>query len=268
MCIFSSLSLIAGLFPAYGLYSGTFMDNNIFIKQIGDIYKLSDKYACSRFSHFLNSHEKILLNNEGLANGVLFGGYDDAERCVLGVFPEWYEMDFSDFPIKVIKFTKKYERELTHRDFLGTALSLGIERNRIGDILVDNPFSYMFVFNDVADFVCRSITKIANCGVKAEIADIKSIKLPERTFKIIETVAASLRLDAVIAAGLNISRKKARGYIEAGKVSVNHTEEPKIDAAVMENDLLSIRGFGRMQFLHSGNKTRSDRIHIILKKYI
>ena len=241
------------------------MDDNLFIKQIDDIYKLSGKYACPRFSHFLDSREQALLNNAGLSGGVLFGGYEDAERRVLGVFPEWYENDFSEFPIKVIKFTKKYERELTHRDFLGTVLSLGIERNRI---LVDNPFSYMFVLDDVADFVCRNITKIANCGVKAEIADITSVKLPRREFKIIETVAASLRLDAVIAAALNISRTQAKAYIEAGKVSVNHAEEPKINAAVRENDLLSVRGFGRMQFLHSGNKTRSDRIHITLKKYI
>ena len=92
--------------------------------------------------------------------------------------------------------------------------------------------------------------------------------MPEKRFEYIGTVAASLRLDAVLAAMLKISRNDSKAFILSGKVMVNHEEKQSVDFVLKEGDLLSVRGFGRAEVFEIGNRTRSDRVHITLKKYI
>ncbi len=244
------------------------MADDIFIKKIQDIFKLSEKYHSPRFSKFLDENEQALLKKEGILGGMLFGGYESSERCMLGVFPDWYEPSYRDFPIKVLEFTKKYEKELSHRHYLGTILSLGIERNKIGDILVGKEITYVFVCEDIAEFIKDGIRKIAGCGVEIRICDFDEVSVPEKQFELIETVSASLRLDAVIASMLKLSRNDAKETILSGKVMVNHIEKRQTDFMLSESDLLSVRGFGRTEVFNIGNKTRSDRVHITLKKYI
>lgn len=244
------------------------MGDDIFIKKMQDIFRLSEKYHTPRFSKFLDGAEQAQLKKEGIFGGVLFGGYENAERCMLGVFPEWQEPDEELFPLHVLRVRKRYEKPLSHRDYLGTVLSLGIERNKIGDILVSEDGAYMFVSEDIADFICDNVCKVAGCGVDISICPKDEVKLPERRFELIETVAGSLRLDAVLAAMLKISRSDAKAQIASGRVSVNHIEITNGDFILKENDLLSVRGFGRAELSELGGRTRSDRIHVTLKKYI
>lgn len=244
------------------------MGDDTFIRKMQDIFRLSEKYHTPRFSRFLDDAEQALLKKEGILGGILFGGYENAERRMLGVFPEWQEPDEELFPLCVLSFGKKYERSLSHRDYLGTVLSLGIERNRIGDILVAEDGAYMFVSEDIAAFICDNVRKVAGCGVDISICRKDEVKLPQRRFELIEAVAGSLRLDAVLAAMLKISRSDAKMQIASGRVSVNHIEIANGDFILKENDLLSVRGFGRAELSGLGGRTRSDRIHVTLKKYI
>lgn len=244
------------------------MADDIFIRKIRDVYKLAEKYQSPRFSRFLDENEQAILKKEGLFGGVLFGGYDDAERCVLGVFPDWQEPLKEEFPIKVLEITKKYTKDLSHRNYLGTILSLGIERDKIGDILVGDMKAYVFVSSDIAEFIKDNIRKISGCGVDIKICGFDEVTVPEKQFEYIQAVAASLRLDAVLAAMLKISRNDAKAFILSGKVMVNHMERQQTDFSLDTGDLLSVRGFGRVEIFEIGNKTRSDRVHITLKKYI
>lgn len=244
------------------------MADDIFLKKIQDVYKLCEKYHSPRFSKFLDEAQQAVLEKEGLIGGALFGGYPEAERCMLGVFPDWQEPDNSVFPIKVLEIKKKYDKELTHRNYLGTILSLGIERNKIGDILVGKDVSYVFAAEDIAEFIKDNIRKIAGCGVDIRVCEPEDIKVPEKSFEIIGIVAASMRLDAVVAAMLKLSRSEAKAFIMSGRISVNHIEKEQTDFLLSEKDLLSVRGFGRAEIFEIGNKTRSDRIHVVLKKYI
>lgn len=244
------------------------MVDDIFIKKIQDVFKLSEKYHSPRFSKFLDENEQAVLKKEGIFGGTLFGGYEDSERCMLGAFPDWMEASPEDFPIKVLEITKKYDKDLSHRHYLGTILSLGIERNKIGDILVGEDVSFVFVCEDIAEFIKDSITKIAGCGVSIRICEFSDIKVPDKQFEFIETVAASLRLDAIIASMLKVSRNDAKDIILSGKVMVNHIEKLQTDFVLSKSDLLSVRGFGRTEIFNIGSRTRSERVHITLKKYI
>ncbi|MBR5809535.1 MAG: hypothetical protein IKY39_05510 [Clostridia bacterium] len=244
------------------------MSDDIFIKKIYDVVRLAEKYRSPRFSKFLDETQQAIIKSEGIFGGITFGGYDGSERKVFGAFPDWQEPSFDEFPIAILKFTKKYEKELNHRHYLGTILSLGIERNKIGDILPEESGATIFVLEDIAEFIKENITKIAGCGVDIDICDSGDVKIPEKRFELIDIVAASLRLDACLGAILKISRKDAKNLALSGKVLVNHLNPKSEDTKLNLGDLLSIRGFGRVEILETGGRTRSDRVHITVKKYI
>lgn len=243
------------------------MSDDILLRRIDDIFALCEKYHTLRFSQFLDAAEQAVIKNQ-YPDCTLFGGYDGAERCMLGAFPDWQEPDFGIFPIKVLEFIKKYDKSLTHRHYLGTILSMGIDRGKIGDILVDSERAYVFLSEDIAEFVKNGINKIAGVGVETQLRECGDIVVPEKRFEEIDTVCASMRLDAVLAAVLNISRSRAKTFIMSGRAAVNHVDTLNADCILKEGDLLSIRGFGRVEIEDIGRKTRSDRLHITLKKYI
>ena len=244
------------------------MNDDIFIRKIEDVFRLLEKYHSARFSRFLDEQEQAKLRQEGILGGVLFGGYPLAERKMFGAFPDWQEPCEEEFPIKILRITKKYEKEINHRNYLGTILSLGIERDMIGDILVDDKGASVFVSRDIAEFIKDNIKKVSGVGVDISEVDIKSLKIPQKQFELMDIIAASMRIDACVAALLNVSRKDAKNLILSGKVMVNHLEPKSEDTKITEGDLLSVRGFGRAEIYEIGNKTRSDRIHITVKKYI
>lgn len=243
------------------------MDDGIFLSKIRDAERLCEKYHTAKFTRFLDSRSQALLDINGIS-GELFGGYGGAERQMLGVFPDWQEPDFSLFPIDVLKISVKGGTEPSHRQYLGTILSLGIERDKIGDILVCEKGAYVFLCSDISEFVKNNISKIGKCGAFAEYADLKSVILPEKKFENISCVCASLRLDAVAAGLMNKSRNDIKNLVLSGKICVNHFETQKTDFVLQEGDLLSIRGFGRAEIEKIGAKTRSGRVHIMFKKYI
>lgn len=237
-----------------------------------DLFRLCDKYREPQFSFFLNEAEQAVVKREiGVGYGYncrYFGGYESARRAVFGVFPQWQEPDEKDFPIKAVRITKTYSKELTHRDYLGSILSNGITREQVGDIIVEENTAYAFIIADIADFVAMNLKKIGNTGVKAEIVDAAQIKPPEQKFQIINAVAASERLDAVTAAMLKLSRREASALISGGGVSVNHIVTEAVSNTLKEGDVISVRGYGRFLFCGSSGETRSQRIHITVKKYI
>lgn len=245
------------------------MDKKILLSRTNDLFKLCDKYASPRFSQFLDGAEIAdIRDNIHFPYGynvMFWGGFEDCERKVLGVFPEWEESEENKFPISVIKFTSGFTKKLTHRDYLGTVMSLGIDRVKIGDILVEESSAYVFVYSDIAEYIKNNISKISNIGVKSEILSGDNIDIPRKNYRIAEAVCASLRLDAVIAGALNMSRNVSVQLISAGKVKLNYREESHASKLLKEGDLVSVRGYGRFFLEEAGNETRKGRLHITVK---
>lgn len=237
--------------------------------KIRDIIRLSEKHSSPKFTAFLTEEEQAELGGNPAVgyNSGYFGGYAGAGRKMFGVFPDWQEFDTADFPIDILRITKKYPKELTHRDYLGTVLSLGIERNKIGDILVDGEGAYIFASQSVSGHILAQMEKIANCGVKTELADIGEIEIPEQEYDDLFKVVASLRLDSVVAAITNESRNGALNIIKSAKVAVNHKEVTEGSKAVAVGDIISVRGFGRFVIYQEGGRTGSGRLHVHIKKY-
>jgi len=236
--------------------------------KVNDCLRLCGKYSTPRFTCFLTEEEQAMLGSIAAYdyNVAYFGGYDDAKRKIFGVFPEWQNVEFSEYPIKIIQFIKKYPKELTHRDYLGTILSLGIERNKIGDILVDENGAYVFASESISDVIC-GIEKISNCGIKTKEVRLEDIKIPEQEYDDMFLIVASLRLDAFISAITKLSRNQALLLIRSGKVSLNHKETEDVSKGIAVGDILSVRGYGRYIFFSEGGRTGSGRLHVHIKKF-
>lgn len=237
-----------------------------------DIVRLCEKYSCGRFSDFLDGGEAAFIETEFHfpygCNYMLFGGFDGCERKMLGVFPEWEEAYANSFPISVLRIDGGFNRRLTHRDYLGTVLSLGLDRRKIGDILADDDGAFLFVCSDAAQYIKDNIRKIGNQGVKITEIALDGFEVPKRETERIETVFASARLDAAVSAAAGLSRSEASKLIEGGLVKLNYKEIYDTSKAVKEGDLLSVRGHGRYILSAIGGKTRKGRIHAVFEKYI
>lgn len=245
-------------------------NNNILLSAAHDLYNLCDRRGCAVFSRFYDGGEQAILQDNHLvyANSLLFGGNAACERKILGVFPEWETPDTESFPIILVKCICSFKKDFTHRDYLGSLMGLGIERDRIGDIVVTEDAGYFFLHSSIGEYVLSNLKKIGSHGVKLSVENISEMEYPEGKFAILKTVVASMRLDAVVGGATNLSRSKCVSLIEYEKVSVNHRLTVDNSAKISEGDLLSIRGFGRFIICSVEGETRSGRLHISLKKYL
>lgn len=247
-------------------------ENRLLLAKMRDVLRLCEKYHMPRFSTFLDGAQTAYIeDNFEIPYGytmLMYGGYEGAERKIAGIFPEWYEASYAEFPIAVLKTEGGFKRELTHRDYLGSLMSLGIERQKTGDILPYGKGAYIILAEDMAEYVANNIRKIGNEGVKIQRIECSEIVVPQRKTERIETVCASTRIDAVVGAFCSISRKEASALIEGGMVRVNYREIFDGAKNLHDGDLVSVRGYGRFIFSGAGNSTRKGRLHISIDKFI
>ena len=246
--------------------------DKILVSKTNDLFRLCEKYSSERFSNFLNGGDIAVIEDNiqfpyGF-NTMYYGGFEDSECKMLGVFPQWTEPTKESFPIVALKISSTFTKPLAHRDYLGALLSLGIERNKMGDIaLLENNDAICFVCEDIADYICSNLHKIGSQGVTIQKVYGQEAENIKRKYIRMELVCASMRADAVVGAITKLSRQKAAELISASKVKVNHRQISDNSKAIKENDLISVRGFGRFVIRQEGAKTRKDRVHICVDKY-
>lgn len=236
---------------------------------IDSVNACREKYV-NRFTFFLNEHEQVLCRNvlasESFDNYLFFGGYENAQRRILGMFAPYSDADTALFPLKAVSFSFRKADVLTHRDFLGCLMSQGIGRNTVGDIIVSEGRAAVFIYDSVADSALL-LEKIGRTGVKAS-EGIEDISMPKQKYLSIEGTVASLRLDSVLSVALRISREKAVGLIKSGNVQVNYEHTVLSDHRLSEGDIISAKGYGKFQLAEIGQVTKKDRTHIKINKYI
>ena len=99
-----------------------------------------------------------LLRLAGFTDYAVLGGYETAERRLLLFLPDWLERSDaeSQSPIRCLRAAFREEYRLTHRDFLGSLMGMGIVREKVGDILVGPDSADLIVLDTVADFLLQS----------------------------------------------------------------------------------------------------------------
>jgi len=205
--------------------------------------------------------EKNLSSNDLKieSNGLL----DDSERRMIS-FNNIYK---SPFPMKLIKIesTSKFSN-LTHRDFLGGILSLGIERNKIGDLLVNNNTCYVPVHEEVEDFIVYNLNRISKVICNVKVVDDFEF-LPKVNFEEEVVLVSSLRIDGIVSKIINISRSKAQAMIEQGQVLIDYVKIKDKSYELKGKERITIRGSGKFILGNSIGNSKSGRIKVIIKKY-
>ncbi len=246
------------------------METELIIPRIRDAIRLCDTSSMPKFVGFLTASEAAIaaefVSKLG-CNAELFGGYDGAERVYFGIFPDWCEDKDAFFPIATVTFSYRRQDKLTHRDFLGALMALGIERQTVGDILIEEGRAIAFLSRDIVKCVLSGITKVASVGVS--LSEGFQYPLPgASSMKEITDTVASTRLDCIVAALLKCSRGQAATFIEDGLVAVNSVCVEKTVKAVRNGDKITVRGKGKFVIDSVEDRTRKDRIILKAKKYM
>lgn len=238
--------------------------NNILRSRIEDTVRLCEKRGVPCFLGFLDLREQAeahkllrsLTSDEQIA---FYGGYDDAERSMLSISPAYYSIENADYPFCRVAFRYRIQKKLTHRDVLGTLMSLGIRRDAIGDILCGNGISVVFLREEICHYVCEQMDRIGGEGVT--VIDHYDGELPiSIEYESLHETVASPRLDNVVKALIHVSRERATELIHIGTVSLNHQPIESVSKTVSEGDVLSIRGFGRYLVDQIGPLTKKGRL--------
>lgn len=232
------------------------------------------------YSDFLNLNEQNILHSipkDRLYTGVIvFGGYDFAERQMAAFIPDALSLrDIKDLEIfrseisvlHISPLNKKYSEALSHRDYLGAILNLGIERGMIGDILITDSEAIVFVKMQMQEFLTENITRIRHTSVLATIDELTDFHYSPRYEEIKGTVA-SVRLDSLLSVAFSSSRSKLSGLIEGGKVFVNGRLITSNAYQVKEHDIISVRGMGKFEFIETLAFTKKKRIYVLIHKYV
>lgn len=244
-------------------------NKDVFFAKIKDAIKLASKNQRPYFIGFLDEVHRSLASNiaENLnCHYHFWGGYENALRVFFSAFPETVVPENDVFPIASIYISFNPINELSHRDFLGSLMGLGISRDTIGDILVGNGSCVIFAKNDIAEFIKLNLSKVGKSTIK--FVSENDIELPSHnSFEVITKTVASNRLDAIIAALLNLSRAKAANLIREKKVNVNYRQIDSLSVIICKDDVLSIRGRGKFIIDQLGPVTRKNRIKLFARKY-
>ncbi len=245
-------------------------EEKLFSSHIEDCVTLCEKKNQMRFSGFLDLRmQKIAERTAAGINSECFcfsGGFPEAERKMFGAFPDFIFDREEQFPISFICFS--FSRSLSHRDFLGSLMSLGIKREVIGDILVGDGKCYIAVQSSFAEHIIDSLKKIGNVGVKGEICDKSDIVYYQSNFEENTVIVSSLRLDCIVAALAGKSRADALKFIVSERVSLNHEIIVSPSKQISEGDILSIRSVGKFKIGALISKTKKERLVLSYKKYI
>lgn len=191
------------------------------------------------------------------------GIFEEAERRMIA-FNNIYETPYPMILIK-ISHNSKFSN-LSHRDYLGGILALGIERNKIGDLLVEGNCCYVPVHEDVKDYIVYNIDKIGKASCKVEIFDDYE-ELPKFKFKEEVILVSSLRLDGLVSKICNTSRTKAQELIDQGQVLVDYVKIRDKSQELKGGERITIRGSGKFILGEKIGNSKSGRIKIIIKKY-
>ena len=197
------------------------------------------------------------------------GVFKEAERNRLVIKPEFSEaiLDSEYVSLLEIKYNQKFA-QLSHRDALGALLSLGVKRNKLGDIIVFDGGFQVAVDKTLETYFLNSVEKIGRAGVTVKSLSLSDAIIGEKQYKSVTGTVKSIRLDSIIALAYNLSRSEAQGLIEGGMVKVNHMINTHVTYGPKEKDLLSVRGHGRFIVGEILGTTKKDRIRINLSVLI
>lgn len=192
----------------------------------------------------------------------LYGGYEGAERKILIIGTD-EPGEVGDF-LEVVSI--ECNEALTHRSVLGSVLGLGVKREMIGDIIINEKCADVIVLGSISNYIANNLKMVGREKVHTKKKSISELIIAHKEEKEIKMTVPSMRLDAVVSSGFGVSREKASNLIEAELVNLNYKVVKSNSKNVSVGDLISVRGYGRLELKEIIGETRKNRIRITLIK--
>ena len=247
--------------------------DDFFLKRIRELANLSYQRDIVTFSDFLNLNEQNMVSSlkQQFPQVVMetFGGYDNAERQMVAFHPDALAFTW-EYPIDCLKIEPKaikFSENLSHRDYMGALLNLGVDRSVIGDIIVQEKAAWFFCQSKMTEFFLENLCRVRHTNILiTKVNDPE--EFPHPNLESINGTCASVRLDSLIALAFKASRSSMVSYIESGQVFVNgklitsNGYEPK------EGDIVSVRGKGRFIFDGVSHQTKKGRYGVRILLYV
>lgn len=171
------------------------------------------------------------------------------------------------FPVLILEIKNKSNfSKLKHKDYLGAIMSLGVERNKLGDLVLIEDSCYIPVVNEIGSYIISNLNQIGKSPVEIKVIEDLN-KLPSVQFEEIIINVQSLRVDSVVSKLINASRNKAVELIDSGKVFLNYVKSKDKSQDIKFNDRVTIRGTGKFIISNLVGNTKSGKHKILVKKY-
>ena len=243
--------------------------------RIKELDKVSYSRDILRATGFLSLSEQSVFH--GLSqdflnrDNFLCGGHEDADRRV-GIFmPSYYSREGAEEEliscIRVRPVNERFADELSHRDFLGALMNLGIERDRIGDILTDGKKAYIFCLAEIADYICSSISSVKHTTVILEKTAPGECDI-EPAYEECRVNTASDRADGVVAALYKLSRSQAQTLFSQEKVFADGRVVTDCSDRLKEGARISVRGFGKFIYEGIDGTSRKGRLYVKVRRFV
>lgn len=223
-------------------------------------------------TEFLNPFEIknaiAIINSDSDLKYRVDGGLEDAESSVIAIFPYYMEVEKEEMELAFLQIDGNFKfSSVSHKDYLGSILSLGIKREKIGDILVHEDFCQIVVSKDIADYIIYNMDRVKNNRVELRYIERKDLQKVEHQFDEKVVSVSSLRLDNVIAGAYNISRQEATKAIQGEYVKVDYERISQTSKTVEEGSLISVRRQGRFILDEVGSISKKGKLRIKIKKF-
>ena len=220
---------------------------------------------------FLTNFEQVVLSqivayNYSDFKVEFFGGFDDAERKKAKIISnEYYDVDYDIVCLKA-KFNNKFNK-VEHRNILGAVHNLGINFNRFGDIIVLENEVYIFVDDEIADYIVMEFTKAGRVNLDFQRVDLTEVKI-EKKYEDFEIVSSSFRIDSIVAKITNKSRSKVKEFLEQDFIKLNHVILRNGEKTCTPDDIISIRKYGRYVVKGYTQNKKSLKYRITISKLV
>ena len=238
--------------------------------------ELAEKsYHQNRYTYtpFLDLYEQSIYREEASSfsyiGSALYGGHLFADRQIV-CFGKSEIFGYEECPpiacVKITPISKKFADELSHRDFLGAIMNLGIERAMVGDIVILDKVGYVFCMEHIAEVITDQLFQVRHTQVSCQ----KTLECPniEPNYQEVTGFVTSCRLDTLLGLAFQLSRSQSVSYIQGKKVFVNGKLTESNSLLIKEDTIISVRGLGKFIFDGVDGTTRKGRSRVTLRKFI
>lgn len=233
-------------------------------KRLIDLSRQAERKGIVLFSDFLNLNElNIYHQSEKFfeTKTESFGGVPYAERQIIAFIPDalCYEWSYPITALCIKPLYPKYAEKLGHRDILGAIMKLGVDRSKLGDIIIGDGIYYLLCEEDIAGYFIENLDKIRHTLVKLETCSMESLTI-QQDFEEKDGIITSNRLDSVVACVYKLSRSQALNLFRQEKVYVNGRLTENVTYSCHEGDIVSVRGYGRFIYVREYGETNKGRL--------